>query len=148
MEFYGDLEVGDTASFGSYEITREEIVSFAEQYDPQPFHTDESAAERSMFGGLVASGWHTAAMTMRLLVDNQLATSGAMGALGVDELRWPTAVEPGDTLSVRTEVLEKDVWDEDRGRVASEITTTTGDDEVVLSMVAQVLWRRRPDRKP
>ena len=147
MEFYEDLEVGGTASFGTYEVTREEIVTFAEQYDPQPFHTDEAAAEASMFGGLVASGWHTASMTMRLLVDNYLSESGALGALGVDELRWPTPVEPGDTLSVRTEVLEKSVWDDDRGRVESEITTTTADDEVVLSMVAQVLWRRRPESK-
>jgi acyl dehydratase len=146
MEFYEDLEVGGTASFGTYEVTREEIVTFAEQYDPQPFHTDEAAAEASMFGGLVASGWHTASMTMRLLVDNYLSESGALGALGIDELRWPAPVEPGDTLSVRTEITEKDVWDDDRGRVATEITTTTGDDEVVLSMTAQVLWRRRPDR--
>ncbi|MFC7250066.1 MaoC family dehydratase [Halomicroarcula sp. GCM10025324] len=143
MEYYEDLTVGDTTSFGTYDVTRDEIVSFAEQYDPQPFHTDADAAAASMFGGLVASGWHTAAMTMRLLVDNYLADSGAMGALGVDELRWPTPVEPGDVLSVRTEILDKDVWDDDRGRVASEITTTNDDGAVVLSMVAQVLWRRR-----
>jgi acyl dehydratase len=143
MEYYEDLTVGDTTSFGTYEVTRDEIVTFAEQYDPQPFHTDADAAAASMFGGLVASGWHTAAMTMRLLVDNYLADSGAMGALGVDELRWPMPVEPGDELSVRTEILEKDVWDDDRGRVASEITTTNDDGDVVLSMVAQVLWRRR-----
>jgi acyl dehydratase len=143
MEFYDDLTVGDTASFGTYQVTRDEIVSFARQYDPQPFHTDEAAAESSMFGGLVASGWHTAAMTMRLLVDNYLSGSGALGALGVDELRWPTPVEPGDELGVRIEILEKEVWDETRGRVATEITTTNDDGAVVLSMVAQVLWRRR-----
>ncbi|MFC6862549.1 MaoC family dehydratase [Halomicroarcula sp. GCM10025817] len=143
MEFYDDLAVGDTASFGTYQVTRDEIVSFARQYDPQPFHTDEAAAASSMFGGLVASGWHTGAMTMRLLVDNYLSGSGALGALGVDDLRWPTPVEPGDELSVRVEILEKDVWDETRGRVATEITTTNDDGAVVLSMVAQVLWRRR-----
>jgi acyl dehydratase len=143
MKFYDDLAVGDTASFGTYQVTRDEIVSFAQQYDPQPFHTDEAAAESSMFGGLVASGWHTGAMTMRLLVDNYLSGSGALGALGVDDLRWPTPVEPGDELAVRIEILEKEVWDETRGRVATEITTTNDDGAVVLSMVAQVLWRRR-----
>ncbi|GGN86882.1 MaoC family dehydratase [Haloarcula pellucida] len=143
MEYFEDLTVGDTREFGAYEVTREEITSFAGRYDPQPFHTDEDAAEESMFGGLVASGWHTAAMTMRLLVEHQLSGSGAMGALGVDSLRWPTPVYPGDTLSVRTEVAERDVWDEDRGRVAIEVTTTTQADQTVLSMIGQVLWRRR-----
>ncbi|MBX0321529.1 MaoC family dehydratase [Halomicroarcula sp. F13] len=143
MDYFEDLSVGETDQFGSYEVTREEITTFAGTYDPQPFHTDPAAAEDSMFGGLVASGWHTAAMTMRLLVDHQLSASGAMGALGVDSLRWPTPVYPGDTLSVGTEIVEKEAWDDDRGRVATEVTTTTQADETVLSMVGQVLWRRR-----
>ncbi|MBX0293810.1 MaoC family dehydratase [Haloarcula nitratireducens] len=143
MEYFEDLAVGDSATFGEYEVTREEITTFAGQYDPQPFHTDEDAAEGSMFGDLVASGWHTAAMTMRLLVDHRLSGTGAMGALGVDSLRWPTPVRPGDALSVRTEVVEKEVWDEARGRVATEVTTTTDADETVLSMIGQVLWQRR-----
>ncbi|WP_276271471.1 MaoC/PaaZ C-terminal domain-containing protein [Haloarcula litorea] len=143
MEYFEDVAVGDTDSFGAYEVTADEITTFAGQYDPQPFHTDEAAASASMFGGLVASGWHTAAMTMRLLVDHQLSDSGAMGALGVDSLRWPAPVRPGDVLSVRTEVVETEPWDEDRGRVATEITTTTEADETVLSMVGQVLWQRR-----
>ncbi|WP_135302497.1 MaoC family dehydratase [Haloarcula amylovorans] len=143
MEYFEDLTVDDAETFGEYEVTREEITTFAGQYDPQPFHTDEEAAEESMFGGLVASGWHTAAMTMRLLVDHRLSGTGAMGALGVDSLRWPAPVRPGDVLSVRTEIVEKEVWDDARGRVATEITTTTDADETVLSMVGQVLWQRR-----
>ena len=143
MEYFEELAVGDTATFGDYEVSREEITSFAGQYDPQPIHTDRAAAEQSMFGGLIASGWHTAAMTMRLLVDNQLAESGAMGALGVDSLRWPTPVRPGDRLAVRTEIVEKEPVDDDRGRVATEVVTTNEDGETVLSMVGQILWRRR-----
>ncbi|MBV0923325.1 MaoC family dehydratase [Halomicroarcula limicola] len=143
MEYFEDLAIGDSATFGEYEVTREEITTFAGQYDPQPFHTDGDAAEESMFGGLVASGWHTAAMTMRLLVDHRLSGTGAMGALGVDSLRWPVPVRPDDVLSVRTEVVEKEEWGDARGRVATEVTTTTDADETVLSMIGQVLWQRR-----
>jgi len=143
MEYFEELAIGDTATFGEYEVSREEIIDFAGQYDPQPIHTEQAAAEASMFGGLIASGWHTAAMTMRLLVDHQLASSGAMGALGVDSLRWPTPVRPGDRLSVRTEIVETEPVDDDRGRVATEVTTTNGAEETVLSMVGQILWRRR-----
>ncbi|MBX0302814.1 MaoC family dehydratase [Haloarcula salinisoli] len=143
MEYFEALAVGDTDSFGEYEVTAEEVTSFAGQYDPQPIHTDPEAAAASMFGELVASGWHTAAMTMRLLVDGWLTDSRALGALGVDSLRWPEPVRPGDRLSVSTEIREKEPFDDDRGRVAIEVTTTTQRGDTVLSMVAQVLWERR-----
>ncbi|MDS0281525.1 MaoC family dehydratase [Haloarcula onubensis] len=143
MKYFEALAVGDGDSFGDYEVTREEVVEFAGQYDPQPMHTDPEAAAASMFGGLVASGWHTAAMTMRLLVDGRLADSRALGALGVDSLRWPEPVRPGDRLSVSTEIREKEPFDEERGRVAIAVTTTTQHGDTVLSMVAQVLWERR-----
>lgn len=143
MDYYEELTVGDSDSFGEYEVTAEEVTAFASQYDPQPIHTDPEAAEGTMFGGLVASGWHTAAMTMRLLVDHKLTGSGAMGAYGVDALRWPEPVRPGDTLSVRTEVVEKEPFDEGRGRVDMEVTTGTDAGDTVLSMVGRVLWRRR-----
>ncbi|MBX0285698.1 MaoC family dehydratase [Halomicroarcula sp. F28] len=143
MEYFEALAVGDTDSFGEYEVTAEEVTSFAGQYDPQPIHTDPEAAAASMFGELVASGWHTAAMTMRLLVDGWLTDSRALGALGVDSLRWPEPVRPGDRLSVSTEIREKEPFDDDRGRVAIEVTTTTERGDTVLSMVAQVLWERR-----
>jgi len=143
MSYFEELSVCATDSFGEYEVTAAEITSFAGQYDPQPIHTDTEATAGSMFDGLVASGWHTAAMTMRLLVDGRLAGSRALGALGVDSLRWPEPVRPGDRLSVSTELREKEVVDEDRGRVAIEVTTTTQRGDTVLSMTAQVLWERR-----
>mgnify|MGYP000607413449 CR=1 FL=1 len=142
MEYFEDLTVGETDSFGSYEVTTAEITEFAERYDPQPFHTDPEAAAASPFGGLVASGWHTAGMTMRLLVDNHLAGGAARGALGVDELRWRRPVRPGDELTVTTEIVDKEEWDDDSGLVSVRITTEA-DAEEVLSMVALVLYERR-----
>ncbi|PSP82998.1 acyl dehydratase [Halobacteriales archaeon QS_1_68_17] len=140
---YEDLAAGQTTEFGEYEVTRDEIVRFARQYDPQPFHVDEEAAAGSMFGDLVASGWHTCAMTMRMLVDNHLSDSAVLGAFGVDKLRWPTPVRPGDTLSIRTEVLDREPYDEGRGLVRTAVVTTNQDDEVVLSMESKVLYARR-----
>lgn len=139
---YESVEIGETDAFGSYEVTSEEIISFAEQYDPQKFHTDPEVARESMFGELVASGWHTAAMTMRMLVDNHLAESGAMGSPGVDELRWRQPVRPGDVLSVETEYVDKEPWDDDRGVVTTEITTRNQDGDPVLTMTAKVLYGR------
>lgn len=142
MEYFEDLTIGETDEFGTYEVTEEEITTFAEQYDPQSFHVDPEAAAASPFGGLVASGWHTASMTMRLLVDNPLADGATRGALGVDELRWRRPVRPGDDLSVRTEIVDKEDWDDDHGLVSVQITTEA-EGEVALSMVALVLYERR-----
>lgn len=141
---YEAVEIGETDSFGSYEVTREEVLSFGTQYDPQPFHTDPEAAQESMFGGLVASGWHTASMTMRMLVDNYLLESGAMGSPGVEELRWRVPVQPGDVLSVKTEVVDKEVWDDDRGVVWSDTETVNQNGETVMEMRSMVLYPRAP----
>jgi acyl dehydratase len=143
MESFEDLSVGDTDSFGAYEVTREELTDFAGRYDPQPVHTDPEAAADSMFGGLVASGWHTAAMTMRMLVDHKAGTEGSLGSPGIDQLRWRKPVRAGDVLSVDVEVLDKEVWDEDRGVVVQGITTRRQDDEPVMTMEAKVLYSRR-----
>lgn len=145
MTYFEDLTVGEEHTFGTYEVTREEIVDFAEQYDPQPMHVDETAANESMFGGLVASGWHVAAMSMRLLVENFLADSGAMGSPGVDELRWHEPVRPGDELAVETEVREKRPSESrpDRGIVRVGVRVRRGDDVLVMSMEAIVFWARR-----
>jgi acyl dehydratase len=105
--YFEDIAVGDTDEFGTYDVTEKEILEFAGQYDPQPFHTDPDAVAETIYGGLIASGWHTCAMTMRLLVDGHFADSAAMGARGVEKLRFPRPVRSGDSLSVRTEVLEK-----------------------------------------
>jgi len=138
---FEDATVGATATHGSYEVTREEIVAFGRQYDPQPFHTDAEAARESTFGGLVASGWHTAAVTMRLLVDGMLAESGAVGAVGVDDLRWPTPVRPGDRLSIATEVVGTEPgYRPGMGLVRVRVRTETDAGEAVLSMVGRVLF--------
>jgi acyl dehydratase len=139
---YNALEIGETDSFGSYEVTREEVLSFGQQYDPQPFHVDPEAAAESMFGELVASGWHTASMTMRMLVDNYLLESGAMGSPGVEELRWRVPVRPGDVLSVETEIVDKEPWDDERGVVWTETETVNQDGETVMEMRSMVLYPR------
>jgi acyl dehydratase len=144
--YYEDIDVGDTDEFGEYTVTAEEILEFAEQYDPQPFHVDEAAAEDSPFGELIASGWHTASICMRLLVNGPLGDQAGMGARGVDELRWHQPVKPGDTLSIRTEVLDKRLSESasDRGYVDSRLTGVV-DDEPVISWVGLGMVARRPD---
>jgi acyl dehydratase len=144
-EYFEDVEVGATREYGSYEVTEAEVVEFAEKYDPQPFHTDPEAAAESWFGGLVASGWHTSAMTMRLLVDGYLSESGAMGAIGVDELRWRNPVRPGDVLHIESEVVGKEDWQPGTGLVRSATDTVTDDGTTAMSMVGLVLFERRPD---
>lgn len=142
--YFEDMDVGQRLELGTYEVTREEIVAFAERYDPQPFHVDADAAAASPFGGLVASGWHTAAMTMRVLVDEHFSSAVSHGALGVEELRWREPVRPGDTLAVRTAVVDKSDWDDERGVVEARTTTARQrDDETVMSMRSQVLYERR-----
>jgi acyl dehydratase len=145
MTYFEDLTVGQRESFGTYEVTESEIVDFAERYDPQPMHVDPEAARESMFGGLVASGWHTAAMCMRLLVENSLADSAAMGSPGVDELRWHEPVRPGDELVVETEILRKRPSESrpDRGLVRVDVAVRNGEGTLVMSMESLVLWKRR-----
>lgn len=101
-----DFAVGQTFGSGQLRIDAERAKAFAAEFDPQPFHLDEDAARKSVFGGLAASGWHTAAATMRLLVDSELRPAGGIVGAGIDELRWPLPVRPGDVLRVESEVLE------------------------------------------
>ena len=101
-----DFEVGQSRPYGPMKVTRESIIDFARQWDPQPFHLDDDAAEASLFGRLAASGWHTCAMTMRLMCDGYLNDSAGLGSPGVDELRWLRPVYPGDTISAEMTVLE------------------------------------------
>jgi acyl dehydratase len=145
MEYYEDIEVGDVTEHGTYEMTKAEIKEFAEQYDPQPFHTDEEAAEESIFGSLAASGWHTASVCMRLLVEGVLEDQASMGAAGVDELRWKQPVYPGDELTVRVEVIEKEPHPTDptRGRLNSRMTGLNQDGEEVISWIGLGMVKRR-----
>ena len=101
-----DFREGEVREFGNHIVTREEIIEFAVKYDPQPFHTDDEAAQASLFGGLCASGWHTCAMAMRLMCDSYLLDSASLGSPGIDNLRWLKSVFPGDTLGGTMTVLE------------------------------------------
>lgn len=106
--FWEDIEVGQVARFGRYQVTRDEVLAFAERYDPQPFHLSDEAAAGTHFGRLAASGWHTCAMTMRMIVDDLRDRHQAgLGSPGIDELRWVKPVFPGDVLGCETEVLDK-----------------------------------------
>ena len=143
--YFEDVKVGDTERFGRYEVTREEIIEYARQFDPQPFHLDEEAAKASMFGGLIASGWHTGAMLIRMLNDHSIPRAATSGALGFDDLKWVKPVRPGDILSVETRVLDKA---ESRSRpeigvvkVESRVLNQAG--ELKMSLVSIVLYRRR-----
>lgn len=108
LVFFEDLEIGSKASFGRYHVTREEVIEFAAKYDPQPFHLSDEAAAQTHFGRLSASGWHTCAMVMRMLVDNIVEKRQAgLGSPGLDELRWLKPVYPGDVLRIETELISK-----------------------------------------
>jgi len=148
VTYYEDFEVGDVEEFGSYTVSKEEIVEFAEQFDPQPFHVDEEAAKQSPFGGLIASGWHTASLWMKLMVEHHYDDAASLGSPGVEEIQWTEPVRPGDTLSVRLEVAEKRPLESDPGR--GLLTTDTAmfnqDDEIVMTMRGKAFYERRnPD---
>ena len=146
MIFYEDLEIGLTRNFGGYEVTREEVVEFASQYDPQPFHLDDEVAAQTHFGRLSASGWHTCAMTMRMMVDNMMnEKSAGLGSPGVDQLRWKKPVYPGDTLRCETEILEKrrSASRPEMGIFKSRIRTFNQHDDMVLEMISNALIRTR-----
>jgi acyl dehydratase len=144
--YYEDFEVGDVYELdGRYEVTEGEIKEFAGTYDPQPFHLDEEAAQDSIFGSLAASGWHTAAIVMRLLVDDFIPQESSMGARGVDELRWKRPVRPGDTLRVEVEILEKRD-SESRPEMGHVRVGTRGynqDDDLVIRLVSLAMYRKR-----
>jgi acyl dehydratase len=139
-----DLAVGQQYFSGVHTLTAEEIKAFAAAYDPQPFHLDEAAAGKTMFGGLAASGWHTAAITMRLSVQSFLLASGIIGSGG--ELRWPWPVRPGDTLQVKSEILEiiPSRSKPDRGLVRVKLTTTNQNGEIVQTFSPRLVVFRRP----
>jgi len=151
MRYFEDLEVGAETYFGSYEVTREEVLEFARKYDPQPFHLSDVAAAQTHFGRLAASGWHTAAMTMaviaRKVVDNEQA---GLGSPGIDELRWLKPVYPGDTLHVRGKIVDKapSRSKPEIGSFRSETTVTNQDDVPVMRFTSIVLIRRRPEATP
>jgi acyl dehydratase len=140
-----DLAVGQIFRSASLRVDTAEIKGFATQYDPQPFHLDEAAATATLFGGLAASGWHTAALTMRLLVDGGAPIAGGIIGAGTEELRWPRPVRPGDELRVESEVLEvrPSRSRPQQGLVKLRTTTLNQNDEPVQIMVANLVVPRR-----
>lgn len=144
-KYFEDYEVGDTREFGERTIEKAEIVEFAEKYDPQPMHVDEEAAAETMFGGLIASGWQTAAVCMRMFVENMMDDAW-LGARGVDELRWIQPVRPGETLTATVEVVDK-YPDEDNpgiGCVDTRLTAYNEAGEAKISWIGLGIIERRP----
>jgi len=147
MIYFEDLEVGAETDFGSYAVTREEVLEFARKYDPQPFHLSDEEAAKTHFGRIAASGWHTCAMTMAVIARHVVGDEQAgLGSPGVDELRWLKPVYPGDTLHVRGTIIEK-TPSRSKPQIGSFRTETiiTNQDEVpVMRFTSIVLIRRRP----
>ena len=147
MQYFEDLEIGAETYFGSYEVTREEVLDFARKYDPQPFHLSDEGAANTHFGRLAASGWHTCAMTMAVIARNVVEQEQAgLGSPGVDDLRWLKPVFPGDTLHVRSTIADKTPSRSkpEIGSFRSETVVTNQDDVPVLKFTSIVLIRRRP----
>ena len=147
IRYLEDFVVGETVELGSHEFTSESIIAFARDWDPQPMHTDPERAAESMFGGLIASGWHTAGVYMRLLVDNLLAGTASLGSPGLDALRWLKPVRPGDVLRARITFLEvtPSRSKPDRGILRSRGEMVNQDDELVMTIEAVNFFSRRPD---
>lgn len=143
--YFEDYVVGEVHRFGSINVDEDEVISFARRFDPQDFHTDRDAARHGPFGGLIASGWHTAGLTMRLLADHFLSKRGSLGSPGIDELRWLKPVRPGDRLSLRATIQasKPSRSKPDRGLVHAFIEVLNQSEEVVMSMVALILVKRR-----
>ena len=147
MIYFEDLVVGAEREFGTYAVTREEVIEFARKFDPQPFHLSDEAASQTHFGRLAASGWHTAAMTMAVIARKVTEEKQAgLGSPGIDELRWKKPVYPGDTLHVRGKILEKTPSRSrpDMGSFRTQTTVTNQHGEVVMTFISIVLMRRRP----
>jgi acyl dehydratase len=146
MLYFEDFPPGDVRESPARTVTRDEIVAFAREFDPQPFHTDEAAAKATIYGGLIASGWHTVAIYMRLMWDSYLKETSSLGSPGVDEVRWLKPVRPGDTLRARFTVLEAvpSRSKPDRGIVRSLSEVFNQHGEVVMTLRGLGLFGRRP----
>lgn len=146
MRFFEDIKPGDTFHTAEAEVTADDIVRFGREFDPQPFHTDAVAAKASFFGGLVASGWHTAGISMRLMVQSEMRLDEGVIGQGVESVRWPRPVYPGDRLEVECRVEEKHekTGRIDYGTVRLRCITRNQDGRIVQDMVANLLVKRRP----
>ena len=147
LSYFEDYAPGSTYECGSVSIDQASIIAFAKEFDPQPFHVDPVAAAAGPYGGLIASGWHTAALVMRLLVENYLAAESSLGSAGLDELRWPHPVRPGDTLRVRATVVEsrRSLSKPDRGIVKTMVEAANSGGATVMRATAINFMLVRPD---
>ena len=146
MRYWEDIKEGDVVELGSRTMEKDSMVAFAREFDPQPFHTDEKAAEASIWGGLIASGWLTGSVLMRIFYDGYLKDTAGLGSPGIDELRWLKPVRPGDTLTVRLTVLETAASRSkpDRGIVRSLMEVLNQHGEIVMTTKGVNFFRRRP----
>lgn len=144
--YFEDYVPGTTEEFGGVVVDEAEIIEFAKRFDPQDFHTDPEAAAHGPFGGLIASGWHTAALMMRMFADHYLSKASSLGSPGIDEIRWPRPVRPGDTLRVRVNILDARLSRSkpDRGIVNTLAEVLNQNGEVVMSLKAATIIRARP----
>jgi acyl dehydratase len=148
--YFEDYPQGAVFEFGHVAVSAAEIVEFARRFDPQPMHLDAAAAAHGPFGGLIASGWHTAGIMMRLFVEHFLPRAASLGSPGIDELRWPRPVRPGDVLRIRVHVVEArpSRTQPDRGILRTFVEVLNQDDAVVMSLQPVNLLRRRPTAQP
>jgi acyl dehydratase len=144
-----DFAVGQTFGSGRLRISKEQVRAFAAEFDPQPFHLDEAAAQNTIFKGLAASGWHTAALTMRLLVESELKPAGGIVGAGFDEFRWPRPVRPGDELHIESEVLEVRASRSlpNQGMIKVRTMTLNQHNETVQVQIANLIVPRRQSRE-
>jgi acyl dehydratase len=147
--YFEDAAAGDVLELGNRTVSEAEILTFARDFDPQPFHIDPEAAAQSIFGGIIASGWHTCALTMRLMVDGFLSRAASLGSPGVEHIRWLRPVRPGDTLTARLVVLDVRPSERkpDRGSVQMRTEVTNQAGELVMTMESTGLVGRRPQGK-
>jgi len=143
--YWEDFKVGEVSEMGRRLVDRDEVVAFAKQFDPQPFHVDEAAAKASMFGGLIASGWHTVSMVMRMMCDSYLLDSASLGSPGVDHVKWVKPVRPGDTIRAMRTVLEsrRSASRPEIGIVKTLWEVFNQDDELVMTMEGYGMFKVR-----
>lgn len=146
MLYWEDFEVGNEQRYGSHAVTEADIVEFGREFDPQPFHVDVQGAADGPFGGLIASGWQTAGWCMRMMVDNVLSRAASMGSPGLESIRWKRPVRPGDTLHVYSTVIDRRASRSrpGMGLVKSRFEVCNQNGQVVMEMVSQVMFERRP----
>lgn len=146
MMYFDDLIVGQKFPLQSRRVSEEEIIAFAKDFDPQSFHVDREKAKQSPFGGIIASGWHTSALTMRMLCDSWLLGSSCAGSPGIDALKWAHPVRPGDTLSGYAEILQVKPSSSkpDRGMVQTLLLLKNQHDQTVLEMRSHIIFLKRP----